>query len=117
MSLINQALKRAQEAQQQTPPPATPTLHFRPVEASQRSRHNLGLVLQVGMAVVALLLLFLVWQLVQKQREATSIVAGATSANHVAATAEAPPTVPQPANASTPPQAEPEPVTASPEPE
>jgi hypothetical protein len=70
MSLINQALKRAQEAQDQTPPEPLHDLHFRPVEPAHRTRHSLGLVVPISLAVVALLLLFLVWQSVQQNRVA-----------------------------------------------
>ncbi len=65
MSLINDALKRAKEAQQEVPL-CTPNLPLRPVEPGQQhARHNLGLLLPVALAVVALLALFLVWQLAQ----------------------------------------------------
>jgi hypothetical protein len=67
MSLINQALKRAQEAQQGPPPEPAPTLHFRPVEPAQRARHSLGVVVPIALAIIALLLLFLVWQWVQRK--------------------------------------------------
>jgi len=36
MSLINDALKRASEAQQQAPPPSSPGPQFRPVEPGPR---------------------------------------------------------------------------------
>jgi len=71
MSLINQALKRAQEAQQGPPQEPAPTLHFRPVEPAQRARHSLGVVVPIALAIIALLLLFLVWQWVQRKNSLT----------------------------------------------
>ncbi len=65
MSLINDALKRAKEAQQQVPP-VTPDLPLRPVEpGQQRVRHDLGLLLPAVLGAVALLVLFLVWRFAQ----------------------------------------------------
>ena len=69
MSLINQALKRAQEAQTaqaQNPHAPQPTLHFRPAETAPRARHALGFMLPIGWTLVALLLLFVIWQAIQK---------------------------------------------------
>ena len=65
MSLINDALKRAKQAQSPAPPPSTPHLHFRPVEPGQTVRHGFGLMFPVALALVALLILFLVWELAQ----------------------------------------------------
>ena len=63
MSLINDALRRAKDAQQQTPLPPSPELPFRPVEpAQQRARRGLGLLLPVALTAVALLALILVWE-------------------------------------------------------
>src|SRR4051794_10558076 len=69
MSLINQALKRAQEAQlahEQHQSSPTATLQFRPAEAAPRARHFLGLMVPVGWALIAILLLFVIWQAIQK---------------------------------------------------
>ncbi len=53
MSLINDALKRAKQAQQQKPPEAPP-MQFRPVEAGQqRKKSNAGI--WIAVAVIALL--------------------------------------------------------------
>ena len=63
MSLINDALKRAKQAQDQTPPPApSPELHLRPVENPPYVRHGLGIAIPIALAIVALLVLFLVWR-------------------------------------------------------
>jgi hypothetical protein len=85
MSLINDALKRAREAQQQAPPPPSSQLQFRPVEPSQHARHGLGLMLPAALAGVALLALLFVWQLSQKRNatgpgEVKAITARATQA-------------------------------------
>jgi len=55
MSLINEALKRAQQTQQENPPP-TPPLEFRPVEPDQRAPRRTAL-LVVGLTVVIIALL------------------------------------------------------------
>jgi hypothetical protein len=63
MSLINDALRRAKEAQEQAPVPRSPHLPFRPVEPAQQSaRRGLGLLLPAALAAVALLALLVVWQ-------------------------------------------------------
>jgi cytoskeletal protein RodZ len=68
MSLINDALKRAKEAQQQAPQ-HPPDLPLRPVEPGQQcARHSVGLLLPVAFALVALLALFFVWQWAQTRR-------------------------------------------------
>ena len=66
MSLINDALRRAKEAQRQAPPPPSPQMQFRPVEPTQHPRHGLGLIVPATLAVVALLALFFVWQWAQR---------------------------------------------------
>ncbi len=65
MSLINDALKRAREAQQQARPTILPGPQLRPIESAQQARHGLGLLLPVALGVVALLGLFLFWQAAQ----------------------------------------------------
>jgi len=55
MSLINKALKRAQQAQQENPP-AKPPLEFRPVEPGQQP-HRRQTLLLVGLAVVVVAIL------------------------------------------------------------
>src|ERR1700688_3585536 len=66
MSLINDALKRARQTQQEAAPAAPPNLQFRPVEPAQRAvRHGVGLMLPIAFAVIALLGLLFLWQ-VQK---------------------------------------------------
>jgi hypothetical protein len=68
MSLINDALRRAKDAQQQAPPQPPLDLPFRPVEpAPQDARRSLGLLLPVALVMVALLGLLSAWQWVQKR--------------------------------------------------
>ena len=68
MSLINDALRRAKDAQQQAPPPPPADLPFRPVEpAQQNARHGLGLLLPVALVVVALLTLLFAWHWAQRR--------------------------------------------------
>jgi len=55
MSHINDALKRAQEAQQENPP-ATPPLEFRPVEPDQQPpRRSTTLMVGLSLVIVAIL--------------------------------------------------------------
>ena len=49
MSLINDALKRAKQAQQETPPPPAPNLELRPVEAAQCTRRSFGLLVPAAL--------------------------------------------------------------------
>lgn len=69
MSLINDALKRAQKAQSQTPPPAPQSTDLRPAEPASYAWHGIGLLLPAALALVALLTLFLVWEM-SRQRTA-----------------------------------------------
>ena len=74
MSLINDALRRAKAAQQETPPPSdAPIPHFRPVEpvTQQATRHGVGVFLPISLGLVALLTLLLLWEL-SKRSSGTS---------------------------------------------
>jgi hypothetical protein len=86
MSLINDALKRAREAQQQLPSPLSPGPQLRPIEPAQQARHGLGLLVPVGLGVIALLGLFLVWQAAQGrgsiQVSAPKVPAAAKTGSH-----------------------------------
>lgn len=62
MSLINDALRRAKEAQEDAPPPIDHGPQLRPVESENFVWHGVGLALPIALALVALLILFLVWQ-------------------------------------------------------
>ncbi|HWX20827.1 MAG TPA: hypothetical protein VN578_13090 [Candidatus Binatia bacterium] len=92
MSLINDALKRAKETQQHAPSPS-PGPQLRPAEPAQYARHSLGLIVPVGLAIVALLGLFLAWRLFQKQAPADPVEVRAQTP------ADAPPTPVSPAAA------------------
>jgi hypothetical protein len=63
MSLINDALKRAQEAQSQTPPAPQPGPNLRPAEPTSYAWHGVGLLLPAALALVAVLTLLLVWEM------------------------------------------------------
>ena len=96
MSLINDALRRAKDAQQQTQPPPSPELPFKPVEpAPLGSPHGQGLLLPVALVVIALLLLLSAWQWFQ-HRNST----GPTEVN--ARTPRVAPAIPAPQPASAP---------------
>jgi len=62
MSLINDALKRAQQAQQENPP-TTPSLEFRPVEPGQKENRRTTM-LVVGLALVLIAIIGLTGALV-----------------------------------------------------
>lgn len=109
MSLINDALKQAKESQQRAPLPPTQGPQFRPVEPAQLARHGLGLMVPVGLALLALLALFFVWQMAQngglnKSVEARAQSPAAQTPPHASAplvpAAPAAPVSPAPAPAS-----------------
>lgn len=85
MSLINDALRRAKQAQQEAPaPPIAPVPQLRPVEpSSQAARHSLGLMLPLSLAAIALLSLLLYWEL--SKRDGSLLSAQPSSALPVAA--------------------------------
>jgi hypothetical protein len=113
MSLINDALKRAKEAQKPSAPSPSTQLHFRPVEANQIARHGFGLMMPVAFALVALLVLFLGWELAQKNAATKQAASGGQS--ELVARAASPPTTPSPAMAvPAPPVAEPLPAPPTP---
>ncbi len=70
MSLINDALKRAKDAQQDAPKPPNPGPPLRPVEDENLVRRSVGLVIPAALAIVALLILFLVWQYASRTKTA-----------------------------------------------
>lgn len=73
MSLINDALRRAKQAHQETAPTTTPPdPHFRPVDPAIPTRRGLGLLLPALLGVVVLLGLFLLWELAHGDSSATS---------------------------------------------
>ncbi|HVM50423.1 MAG TPA: hypothetical protein VMU04_20520 [Candidatus Acidoferrum sp.] len=62
MSLINDALKQARQAQQDAAPPPAPDLQFRPIEPNQYTRHTVGVLWPVSLLVLSLVLLLFIWQ-------------------------------------------------------
>jgi hypothetical protein len=85
MSLINDALRRAKQAQKETPaPPVAPVPQLRPVEPlPQAARHGLGLMLPFSLAAIALLSLLLYWEL--SKRDGSSVTGQPGTALSVAA--------------------------------
>src|SRR6516162_9765661 len=63
MSLINDALKRAQEAQSQIPPAPQQGPQLRPAEPTSYAWHGVGLMLPTALALVTMLVLFLFWEM------------------------------------------------------
>jgi hypothetical protein len=104
MSLINDALRRAKQAQEQAPRAPAPHLPFRPVEPAQHSaRHGLGLLVPTTVLVVALLGLMLVWHWIQTRGGANPTEVNARMANVQPTTAPAlapPPSVSSSASAA-----------------
>ena len=108
MSLVNDALKRAKEAQQQATPPPPSQMQFRPVEPGQHARHGVGLFVPVTLAVLALLALA-GWQWAKGNRMTEPREARAVTRPAVP-TPVTPQPVPPPAAAITPaPASEPSP--------
>jgi hypothetical protein len=62
MSLINEALKRAKEAQANAPAAAISFAHLRPVEPTHTAQKTAGLLLPIVLTLVALGGLFFLWQ-------------------------------------------------------
>ncbi len=107
MSLINDALKRAKQSQQENPP-ATPPLEFRPVEPAQQGQNRSAL-LYVGLTCIAVAILGLSGLLVQMIAQSKS------NTLQVAARTIEPPSTPLEATAPTPaPERIPAPLPASP---
>src|SRR2546430_17277083 len=76
MSLINDALKRAKQAHQDAAAAPAPIPPLRPVEAPQQSaRRAIGILLPVGLAVVALVGLVLFWVLLKKESPMSAVQA------------------------------------------
>lgn len=112
MSLINDALRRAKEAQRQAPPPPSPQMQFRPVEPAQHPPPGRSLFVPVALTVVTLVALVFVWQWSQGRasleprevRALTSPAAQATIAPQTAAPSPAVVAVPaEPSPPSQPP--------------
>ncbi len=78
MSLINDALKRAKDAQQDAPAPVNSGPPLRPVETEILVRHGVGLGIPIILALVALLILFFVWQYAPRRNAARSVSTTAT---------------------------------------
>jgi hypothetical protein len=81
MSLINDALKRAQEAQSQTQAAPQPGPAMRPAEPTSYAWHGVGLMVPAALALVAVLILFLVWELSRKGSEKPQEVRAAAGTN------------------------------------
>ena len=93
MSLINDALKRAKQAQQENPP-TTPPLEFRPVEPSQKENRSTTL-LVVGLTLVITMILglagVLVWFVSQSKQTPLAVAARVADAPLAPLPQKAPP--------------------------
>jgi hypothetical protein len=72
MSLINDALKRAKQAQQQAQSPPGNVLQFRPVEPSQRTQRRYDWVVPVVVAAVGTLAFIFIWSWARKDTASKS---------------------------------------------
>jgi cytoskeletal protein RodZ len=118
MSLINDALRRAREAERDAPPPPSPQMQFRPVEPAQHPRHGLGLIVPAALAVVALLALLFIWQLARERmaiepREVQAPTPPAAQPKIAPQPTVPPPEVVAAATQPSPPPPQPSPQTAS----
>jgi hypothetical protein len=78
MSLINDALRRAKKAHQETSAPPPPAPSFRPVEPlPPAARGGLGLLAPITLVMVVLLGLLLFWQWSKKEGSSTAPTGGA----------------------------------------
>jgi hypothetical protein len=98
MSLINEALKRAKEAQNHGPnggrdarAPLTRGLELRPVEPTPGARANRALFFPIVLTLTALAALFLLWK-VQSQNSSSELIAAAASKPAALPTAATKPT-------------------------
>jgi hypothetical protein len=104
MSLINDALRRAKDAQQQAPVPPSHDLPFRPVEpGQQRARRGLGLLLPIALTAVALFALVFVWEWNRTRGVSTPTEVNARTARVPQAATPAPALAAQPATVQQPP--------------
>jgi hypothetical protein len=93
MSLINDALKRAKEAQAKAPAPEGSIPHLRPVEASRSGLRGTGLLLPIVLTLVALGGLFFLWQGVPRNiqvRAANGVPAAGAATNPLEGGARSP---------------------------
>jgi hypothetical protein len=88
MSLINDALRRAKEAQQNAPPPAGPGPSFRPVESAEHHHPRVAGTLPAVFAIFALIALFLAWHFSHAGVRARDNGASAQPASSAAAPAQ-----------------------------
>ena len=112
MSLINDALREAKQAQQEAAPPPPSNLQLRPIEPAQHTRGNAGLMWPTILLVAALLMLVIVWQqnhrgetarrMEVQARTAMAATPAVAPAPAVTAVAPAPPPQPAPVAANAP---------------
>ena len=109
MSLINDALKRAKQAQQDNPSPPAPGPQFRPADPQHQRSAAPGMLLVIVLVIVVSLGGFFIWWVAQARNTTRQTVAVAGKESPVAEAAPAPVTpqasepTPQPVVAVTPP--------------
>jgi hypothetical protein len=103
MSLINDALKRAKDAQQKSMP-AAPSPQFRPADPAPTPARGLGMTVPLIMAVLAIIALVFIWKHQKKPAEAAAPAKPSAPVNTIAETkpavaTPAPPVTPTPSPA------------------
>ena len=84
MSLINDALKRAKQVQQDSAPPAPSNTDLRPAEHRQYARPAVGLAIPTLLGLGSVVLLFLLWQTARNSNQQTLEVKARTRSQTVA---------------------------------
>jgi hypothetical protein len=112
MSLINDALKRAKQAQDQAGPPDPPPLQIRPAEPAPTPKRGPGPVLYVVIALAVVAVLAGGWWFVQNNRSEKPGVGETAKSSAEASTMQDQPAPASPA----PPPVKPAPVAVAPEP-
>jgi MSHA biogenesis protein MshK len=119
MSLINDALKRAKQAQQHAQPSPPPELQFRPVESSQQPKRRLDWVVPTVVAMLGVIAFIFMWPWAQKNasnsaspQKPQTIVAAKEASPTTTASVAGPQTAPDSSKAAAPAQT---PVVAIPD--
>ena len=84
MSLINDALKRAKQVQQDSAPPPPSNTDLRPAEHRQYARPAVGLAIPTLLGLGSVVLLFLLWQTARNSNQQTLEVKARTRSQTVA---------------------------------
>src|SRR3974390_1098551 len=101
MSLINDALKRAKQAQQEAAPPSAPTPPLRPVASRPYARPHVSMAIPILLGIASLALVVLLWQTARNVSPPTPIEAKARTKTPAAPKPAEPAPTPALASAAT----------------